>query len=453
MQIRSWDGSLVTNPAAYARPRSIPDVVQAVRDRGRHPSPVRALGSRHSVAACTAADGGTVVDMRGMNRILDIGPDHVRVQAGALYIDVAAALEARRLQFHVNTEIGNLTAGSAACCGTKDAAFTIGEQEEFGQVGSYVSAVTLVTASGEVVDVREDRDPELMALVRSSYGLVGIVAEVTFRVKPLQALAVSHRMYGLEDFLAALPDLRRQHQSLMMYILPASRTVLVELRSYRPDLPAVRRWPWRLRNFVWASAAPLAAAVATRVIPSSPLRHALLQAGGRALQEIVPHVIRQPDTVPSAQIIRYPPQGGLRAYVFTFWAFPEATYPDVLRQYCDFYVGHERRTGYRPNLLTVGYRVNQDRSSLLSYSADGPVITIDPVSTGDPGWEGFLRAYNDFASARGGVPLLNQTPLLTPAQAARAFGARLETLRRERRRLDPEDRFLSPYFRNLLGDS
>jgi FAD/FMN-containing dehydrogenase len=451
MRVLNWDGSVVTTPAVLARPRTVAEVVDIVRNRAAYPSPVRAVGSRHSVAACVGANGGTLVDMTAMNRILEVGRDRVRVEAGALYVDIADALERHGLQFHVNTEIGNLTAGSAACCGTKDAAFSIGAHQEFGQVCSYVTAVKMVTPAGDVIEVREDDGGELMRIIRSSYGLLGIVVEVTFRVKRLEALAVAHRTYDLEGFLNALPVLRQQHQSLMMYILPFPRTVLVELRSYRSDRAPVRRWPWKVRNFAWATFSPLGAYLATRYIRSAPLRYALLQNSARTVQRVVPRLLNVPDTVPSAQIIRYPSRADWRKYVFSFWAFPEARYPDILREYCDFYVDYYYRHGYRSNLFTVGYRINQDRSSLLSYSYDGPVVTIDPVSTGDPGWEGFLRAYNEFASTRGGIPMLNQTPSLTAEQVARAFGSRLDTFKQERTRRDADGRLFSDYFQELLG--
>ena len=70
------------------------------------------------------------------------------------------------------------------------------------------------------------------------------------------------------------------------------------------------------------------------------------------------------------------------------WAFPAATYPAVLRAYADFCKEYYRTHGYRSNLLTVGYRIDADRSPLLSYSYHGTVITIDPVSNGGPGWAG-----------------------------------------------------------------
>jgi FAD/FMN-containing dehydrogenase len=102
-------------------------------------------------------------------------------------------------------------------------------------------------------------------------------------------------------------------------------------------------------------------------------------------------------------------------------------------------------------MISVGYRVTQDDSSLFSYSSRETRITFDPVSTGNPGWEGFLRAYNELCSSLGGVPLLNQTNLLTRAQVEKAFGDRLATFEGYRKRFDPTDRLLNDYFRELLA--
>jgi hypothetical protein len=77
-------------------------------------------------------------------------------------------------------------------------------------------------------------------------------------------------------------------------------------------------------------------------------------------------------------------------------------------------------------MLYVGYWIAKDQTSLLSYSYDGSVMTIDPVSTGNPGWKPFLDAYNQFSSDQGGIPLLNQTYGLTRAMVQKAWGQRLE---------------------------
>jgi FAD/FMN-containing dehydrogenase len=446
--VHDWERSQVTHPGVVAYPTCVDDIVGILTRPDCYPSPVRAIGSTHSTTSCGAADGGTLVDMTGMNRIIAIGSDTVTAEAGALYIDVAEALRQRNLQFFVNVEIGNLTLGSAACCGTKEASF----KGELGQVCSYVIAMKLVTPSGGLIEVTHDY-PRLLQVMRSSYGLLGIVYEVTFRVKPLQAMAVTHRTFRLSRLERKLPALTDRHQSVMLYIFPFIGRVSVELRDYVEGRGRPRRWVWWVRNQIWASVAPAFGNLVDRFIPGRVLRSFVVNNVGRLMGGLLNLVLRASNTIPTDQIIRYPARSDWRRYTFSLWAFPEATYPTVLRAYADFCKEHYRTHGYRSNLLTVGYRIGADRSPLLSYSFHGTVITIDPVSNGGPGWGGFLDGFNRFASAFGGIPLLNQTDRLTPSQARQALGPRLRTFSRARRRFDPRDRLLSPYFRTLLDAS
>src|SRR5579862_1389429 len=178
--VTNWFGNIVSHPAVVVDANSVDDIVRVLKDQNAYPSPVRAVGSNHSTAACGVADGGTLIRMK-MNRILNIGTDSVTVEAGAVHLAMAKALEAKGLQFYVNTEIGNLSAGSAAIAGTKDASFP----GEYGQVGSYITGVKMVLPSGDLFEVTEEKQPDLMKQVRSSYGTFGIVYEVTYRIKPL----------------------------------------------------------------------------------------------------------------------------------------------------------------------------------------------------------------------------------------------------------------------------
>ena len=187
VEVTNWEGSITSYPSVVTHPSTVEDIISIMKDAEKYPSPVRAVGSNHSTTRCGVADGGTVVIMRNMDRILEIDSDTVTVEAGALYIDVAQELQKHGLQFYVNVELGNLTMGSGACGGTKDASMP----GEFGQVCSYAIGIKMVTPSGELFEVTEDQ-PELLQIMRSSYGLFGIIYEVTFRVRLLRPLAVHH---------------------------------------------------------------------------------------------------------------------------------------------------------------------------------------------------------------------------------------------------------------------
>jgi L-gulonolactone oxidase len=121
--IKSWDGTWTYHPKVIVAPESAEDLVEILTDEVRFPAPVRPAGSMHSTARMNGDDGGTMVDMTKMNRILHFTEDTVTVEAGATYIVVSDALKDRGLQFHVTTEIGNVTLGAMATAATKDSSF------------------------------------------------------------------------------------------------------------------------------------------------------------------------------------------------------------------------------------------------------------------------------------------------------------------------------------------
>ena len=445
--IRNWFGDITSNPAVVVEAASVDDIIAVLKDPGTYPSPVRAVGSNHSTSSCGVADGGTLIQMSKMNAIVGIGSDTITAQGGALYIDIAQELEKRGLQFYVNTEIGNLSVGSAACCGTKDASMP----GEFGQVNSYITSIKMALPSGDLLEVT-DAQPDLMQMVRSSYGTFGIVYEATFRIRPIQPMAVHHETFTLEDFTAQLPALKARGESMMFYIFPFDNLITVEFRHYNPGAKGEpNRIAWPLRNYMWASAGPLFCAQVERGIPDKDVRYGIIDGFCALWRFKLENLVSADYTIATDQIIRYPPVGGDSKYTFSLSAFPEANYAAVLTDYFAFCKDYYKQQGYRTNMLNVGYWIAQDRGSLLSYSYDGPVMTIDPVSTGNPGWSDFLTAYNQFCSAHGGIPLFNQTEGITPAQVQQALGDRVKTFAVARKNYDPNGRLLNAFFREMLS--
>lgn len=445
--VTNWFGNIVSHPAVIVDANSVDDIVRVLKDPGSYPSPVRAVGSNHSTAACGVADGGTLIRMK-MNRILNIGADSLTVEAGAIHLAMAKALEAKGLQFYVNTEIGNLSAGSASIAGTKDASFP----GEYGQVGSYITAVKMVLPGGDLAEITEDQNPQLMQILRSSYGLLGIVYEVTYKVKPLTPMHVHHTTYSLQDFLSALPDFKPLGYSTMFYIFPFADKITVEFRKYNPGATGEpNHFAWQSRNETWGTVGPKLGYHIEESCSVPSIRYGMIDALNAAWRSQLETIVCSDNTVPPDQIIDYPLVSNDSRYTFSLFAFPENEYPAAITDFFKFCNDYYTQKGYRSNLLYVGYAIAQDQKALLSYSYDGPVMTIDPVSTANPGWFDFLNAYNQFCTDRNGKPLLNQTPSLTAAIVRGAYGDKLAALENIRKQYDPTGRLLNDYFRELLS--
>jgi FAD/FMN-containing dehydrogenase len=445
--VTNWFGNIVSHPSVIVDANSVDDIVRVLKDPAQFPSPVRAVGSNHSTSPCGVAEGGTLIRMK-MNRILKIAGERLTVEAGALHIDLAKELERLNLQFYVNTEIGSLSAGSASCAGTKDASMP----GEYGQVGSYITGVKMVLPNGDLLEVTEEQQPELMQKVRCSYGTFGIVYEVTYKVRPLLPLAVHHETFSLQDFVAQLPQLKTRNQSMMFYIFPFEDKITIEFRRYNPGAQGEpNHIAWTLRNYFWGSAGPRFGHEIEQSIANPSIRYSIIDGFNAVWRFKLEHIVKSDYTIPGDQIIHYPPVSNDSRYTFSLFAFSEEDYAAALTDFFHFAKGYYKQKGYRSNLLYVGYWILKDQQALLSYSFNGNVMTIDPVSTGNPGWEEFLQAYNQFCSDRNGVPLLNQTFGLTPAILQKAFGDRLTIMKESRKEFDPEGRLLNEYFRGLLS--
>jgi FAD/FMN-containing dehydrogenase len=446
--VTNWFGDLVSHPKVVVEANSTDEIISILKTPAKYPSPVRAVGSNHSTGRCTVADGGTVIKMSKMSRILSITADTVTAEAGALYIDIAQELQKRQLQFYVNTEIGSLSVGSASCAGTKDASLP----GEYGQVSSYITNIKMVLPSGELLEVSESQ-PELLRKVRSSYGTFGIITEATFRIRPIQPMAVYHETFALEEFVQRLPELKARNESMMYYLFPFNNLITIEFRRYNPGASGEpNRIVWPLRNYMWATAGPRFCHQVEKDVSDPTIRYGVIDEFGALWRFKLTNLVHSDYTIATDQMIRYPAVSDDSRYTFSLWAFPEERYPAILPEYIQFCHDYYKQYGYRINMLNVGYRIAQDQQSLLSYSYDGNVMTIDPVSTANPGWKTFLEAYNDFCSNRGGIPLPNQTFGFTRAQAQKALGDRLKLFAETRKAYDPGNRLLNDYFQDLLSE-
>ena len=448
--ITNYDGGIVSTPQVVARPTTVDELQEILRDRVKYPGPVRAMGSYHSLTPC-ASSTGTIVDMDGFNKVLRIDTEAMTVtaQAGAQLVNVAAALRKLNLQFMLNIEIGNITLGSAACCQTKDSLDGV----ELGQVNSYLTGVKWVSPSGSLEEASLDNRPELLPFIRASYGLAGIVYEVTFKLKPLEVIRFNYSVHEVEDLT---PELVEQtlasNQTMVCWTLKDK--IVLQTRNAASELK--HEWLGNARRFGWNFLAAFVGRGIREHLGGTPLGtlgedvgsgielgfYRLLSAGGG-------FTLHAPD-----KTVNYSKTPMTARYVFTFWAFPRADYARNLRDYVAWADAYYKQHGFRCNMPLGSYFIHKDTSSLLSYSYDGDILSLDPIhSPGEkdrPNWDTFLQAFNDWAHARGGIPLLNQSPFVKREHVVAAYGDRWATLCNWLRTVDPDRRMVNEFFGALL---
>lgn len=446
----NYDGSIVSSPRQLVRPRNVDELQNILKQPNQYPSPVRAMGSYHSLTPCVSSSG-TIVDMKALNKLVTIDAQKMTLtaQAGMEMIEAAEALRQQKLQFMLNIEIGNMTLGSAACCQTKDALDGVG----FGQVNSFVTGIKWVSPSGTLQEASEERNSELLPLIRASYGLAGIVYEVTFKIKPLEIVRFDYQVHDVESVTQDhISEVIASNDSMVCWTI--GHKVVIQTRNrateLRHDLLADSR------RFGWSFLAAFSARAIRQHSLSDAMRNAVEEIGFdieigfyQLLSKTGGFTLYDPD-----KMVDYSKTPRAARYAFTFWAFPRQDWATNINDYVKFADKHFAQHGFRCNMPLGSYFIRHDTSSLMSYTFDGDVISLDPIhAPGDrdkEAWDDFLQVFNEWSHKRGGKPLLNQSPFVTKQHVVDAYGERWKTLCDWLRTVDPDGRMVNPFFGELL---
>ena len=187
-------------PNAIVRPRTIEQVQKIMRYANNNKIPVIPRGagsgtSGHSVPI----DGGIVLDMKRMNRIIEIRPNDmlVRVEPGVVDDDLNRALKPYGLFYppapassRIATIGGEIGANASGVRSVK-----------YGATRDYVMGMKVVLADGKLVNLGSNTRVhssgyQLERLIVGSEGTLGIVVEATMRIYPLP----KYRCLGIANF-------------------------------------------------------------------------------------------------------------------------------------------------------------------------------------------------------------------------------------------------------------
>jgi hypothetical protein len=447
----NYDGSITTTPQQLVYPETVDQIQAILRDSATYPSPVRAMGSYHSLTPCVSTDG-TILNMTKMAQVVEIDSAGLTftAQAGMSILDASKVLRARNLQMMLNIEIGNMTLGSAACCHSKDGLDGI----EFGQVCSYVAGLRWVTPAGDLAQASEQGNPDLLHTMRSSYGLCGVIYEVTLRIKPMEVLHFTYLPRPVDELTQdEVDNLMDNSEGLVCWTV--GRTSIFQQRHRVTETGILSTLLADIRRALWSFEGAFLGQLIDRFAKDPTLRNALQQGDFDAANLLYSslHLLGGITILAPDKIINYDNTPDFAKYAFTFWAFPRSAWLATLRAYLDFADQYFKTTGFRCNMPLGAYHIHLDTSSLLSYTYNEEIFSLDPIhaSTDNTAWLAFLSAFNDFAFQNNGIPLLNQSPLVQRQHVEAAYGQRWLQFSAAVRAADPNGRMLNPYFAALLS--
>jgi FAD/FMN-containing dehydrogenase len=187
-------------PDSVVHARCPEDVAAALRLAQRDHIPLTCRGGGLTTEGESVTARGILLDVKGMNRLLECDGDTAWVEAGMTWHQVAEALRPRGLDY-TSAPLNMLsTVGGTLGVGGIDV-----NSPRHGCSADQAIELEVVTPTGEIVRVREG--DEYMERVLLGYGQFGVITKARIKVRPYRPMTVRHFLYT--DIGAALADMRR----------------------------------------------------------------------------------------------------------------------------------------------------------------------------------------------------------------------------------------------------
>jgi UDP-N-acetylenolpyruvoylglucosamine reductase len=400
--LKNWGRSYQFTPAIVVEATTFEDVIEAVQDTEKYPTPVRALGNIHTVTEAVVNEGGTVVLMRKLNQIIAVGNDDegqtVTAQAGTTLLELHNWLGKKGLEMLVAPEIGDASVGSIVGSVTKDAG--PGPSSETGSLYKAIVGVKYVDHMGRVVRLSKKEHAADLGLFKCSEGLLGIVLEVTFRIFPESLVQLSLKIMKTKDMVKKIStDILSKTRTAFILVQP--ELSFIETREPAPvGAEASSEFWWSL--------------IAAFKLPN--FQHGLVLFPFPFLKFLPYRACLYRRT----QVNHYGEPGPRDNRLdFSWYEYPFERFEEVVTAFNAFTLDFaERHNGWRPGACATYFmeRMTDKPHGWFSckgkgYEKAGMSFTLDPIfnNPNDPNWRAFVKECNVFAVAHGGRVALTQT--------------------------------------------
>ncbi len=441
-------GRFVRRPAAIKtlRPATLADLMRYLDPARKAATPIRVRGAGSAATDCNTCSSGTLIEMTGLDRIVRIDAHHrtVTAEAGVRLGNLVAALAEEGLELVGNHDQMERTLGGAVaspCIGAG-----IGGKAAY--LSTQVVGLKVVTAEGKLMTVT-DKQQHLLTALRMSYGVLGVLYEITLRVRPMATFTASHRSMDIATFADVASRLAQADVGQKFYVLPYRDRVYLDLRRYEPTDASAYDTPWKIKDWGESTVLPHVFKSLNRVMPIPAVKYRLIDNISAATHGLVnSRLVRSGNNATATGPRRRRKPRNLRQ---STWCFPASDFSVVIKAYREFCTTTLAGSGFRTDLPVVGFRLGRDTTSLLSPSFDEPLVALQTACTFDRGWEDFVIDLAQFAENWGGVPLFSLSRAARAEYAGQVYGNRLNFFRKIRHQLDPRGRLLSPFMAQYFG--
>lgn len=173
--LTNWAGNITYGTNNVMRVNSVPEARETVKRFDR----LKVLGTRHCFNRI-ADSRDRFLSLAGVNRVIGVDAQRstVSVEAGIRYGDLAVWLNDRGFALHNLASLPHISVAGGCITATH------GSGVHRANLSSAATALELIKASGETVEISRDKNPDLFPGVVVNLGGLGVVTRVTLAIQP-----------------------------------------------------------------------------------------------------------------------------------------------------------------------------------------------------------------------------------------------------------------------------
>ncbi len=450
-----WNESVQFDIDRIEYPASVQELKDIVEKALNQGYTLKAVGIGHSNTEIVApkGDNAVYVSLTNLNGVKSCSGNEITVEGGLTLHELCAYLKGRHQEPYSILEYGFFHIG--AICGTH--AHDTNSKNDSALFASHMTGLKILSYNKspdgrfKVVsqEFHESTHPQEMRFLRSHFGLLGIVYEVTLRIKPAKMFAIQYTIETIDRFLehAESAFYEGEEEQRFITFAPNTRDVFIERRrrldheakSQKKSLKGLIFFWGRLKAFFHVE--KIASKIKLRF-----LQKLIEYVARKTYAFLLPMATKNPIILhPCDRAVVY---NTLPTFDYVEWAYPinqiKSVLTDLLRL--------QRKHGLC-NIFNL-YLEREDDDAILSRTFNGDKISIDIVHPGmDQAWYRFVAEWHEISMQHDGIPHFNKTPRLTELLDRNGMSRfypieRIRDYARFRKSMDPED-----VFNNRFGES
>lgn len=221
---RNWSGNIRFNPHEIQIPGTEAAVRSLLKKCSQSGRTVRMVGARHSCSPLIKTDD-VLLSLEKFNKPRGVHKTKTEAtfDAGMSIEEVGSTLFRHGLAMENTGHIDQQALGGAISTGTH------GAGKHLTNLSGQVTAVRLITGTGERKTFNERDDPDIMRALRVSLGAMGVFSRISIRVLPVYRVCRQHWCVSVDDCMSHLDGLMEENRNFGFYWYPRRDEISIRL--------------------------------------------------------------------------------------------------------------------------------------------------------------------------------------------------------------------------------